>query len=49
MVACKLVACAQEEGEPSIKAIADTDFELADFNLGTDSTYSEDPQRRQDV
>ena len=42
MVACKLVACAQEEGEPSIKAIADTDFELADFNLGTDSTYSED-------
>ena len=42
MVACLLVACAQQEGEPSIKAIANEDYELPDFNLGTDSTYSED-------
>ena len=41
MVACLLVACAQQEGEPSIKAIANEDYELPDFNLGTDSTYSE--------
>lgn len=41
MIACLLVACAQQEGEPSIKAIASEDYELPDFNLGTDSDYSE--------
>ena len=33
MIACLLVACAQQEGEPSIKAIASEDFELPDFAL----------------
>ena len=42
MIACLLVACAQQEGEPSIKAIASEDFELPDFALSTDSDYHED-------
>ena len=41
MIACMLVACAQQEGEPSIKAIANETFELPDFNLNADSDYSE--------
>ena len=39
MIACLLVACAQQDGEPSIKAIANNDYDLPDFNLATDSTY----------
>ena len=42
MIACLLVACAQQEGEPSIKAIASEEFELPDFALSTDSDYHED-------
>ena len=39
MIACMLVACAQQDGEPSIKAIAGNSYELPDFALAPDSDY----------